>query len=1133
MRRLTLTTAALGLCACLAGAQQSPLIVRVNMPDAAAAIERVPVCATVPSDTVKAWWGAEPPASPPASAVETLADGSMREVAVQIAQVEPGLMRLCALLPSQPAGARELRVYRGRALPAQLAGATPVEGRPVTVVHDPQGVVRVTNPSYSITHDPAKMGGLPSSIQFAPTSKVFDTYLLNDRIFAKGVGAYWLRNDPEPEVELLAEGPVFAELRVRARYLSEGGGPESQAYAVYHFRYYGDLPLIEVQADCFQEPATFWNELHLLEINFKDDIFTQFVSANPVQQGVFDDDKSVTRGSEWGALVDGESALAILGRVYFYDGKNDYGRYIHGPSQSWDQTRAGMHAWMWVGAGPDALERIGAAAQVIPVIPQAVVLTSEVAGMLDRLDEAIGRMPEEGMRARYRWMRSLAAEALARAESAPAAGEVIARLVQDAAAGAADPVGGVPPQIAEALIAGDSLGMALRDWRIASLFDMRGAREMLAEPSDVFRVELSAEDGRRLTVGSSGAGDWQSCRMDSGPGAPLTITWREPRREELAGLEVTVSSTGPNDPTAWRIAINNPTPWSIETVTFPTLRLRALGDDATDDTLYYPEGFGRALPVAGLSLYRRTYPSGSCTMQFMALTDDEGGLYLAAQDPTAMTKVLAVSPDGRPGTLLAIEYPAPDASRPGNDFATEWLTVLDAVGGGWFPAARRYRDWVESEAPWWPEPGEYSRSDIPGWLEDTCTWALTGGTSEQVVEPVKAFAEYMGVPTAVHWYNWHEIPFDNDYPHYFPTKPGFAEGVAALQQAGVRVTPYINGRLWDTDTEDFASEGIRWCTKDRQGKPYIEVYGSKQELAPMCPTQEPWRKILEDTVLRLMTECGVDGVYLDQIGAAGPRLCYDASHGHPLAGGCWWVPGYWELLGRLQSEIARVSPEKMLTTESNAEPYAKYFDTYLMCNSLGQGLVPLFPAVYGGKILTFGRYMSTPNFTNPSALAQKQGQLFVWGAQLWWSQPQIVDYPEAAQWLRDLARVRQQVREFFNHGRMVAPPVLEGNEVMVTADWHRREAGDMMVTTPAVLASAWQLEDGRVMIALVNCAEQEMAVTLRLDPLSWHLPLLAKLRVEEVTAGGARNAGVVEGMLEREVRLGPVGVVALVLTPGW
>ena len=135
----------------------------------------------------------------------------------------------------------------------------------------------------------------------------------------------------------------------------------------------------------------------------------------------------------------------------------------------------------------------------------------------------------------------------------------------------------------------------------------------------------------------------------------------------------------------------------------------------------------------------------------------------------------------------------------------------------------------------------------------------------------------------MHWYNWHQIPFDNDYPHYFPTKPGFAEGVRALQSSGTFVMPYINGRLWDTrdrGTEDFEFTRVALpaVTKNEKGQPYIETYGSKEKdgspvrLGVMCPTTELWQSRVRQTVLRLMNECGVKGVYIDQIAAAAPTL---------------------------------------------------------------------------------------------------------------------------------------------------------------------------------------------------------------------------------------------------------------------
>ena len=164
-------------------------------------------------------------------------------------------------------------------------------------------------------------------------------------------------------------------------------------------------------------------------------------------------------------------------------------------------------------------------------------------------------------------------------------------------------------------------------------------------------------------------------------------------------------------------------------------------------------------------------------------------------------------------------------------------------------------------------------------------------------------------PSGFHWYNWHEIPFDNDYPHYFPTKAGFPEAVRELQSANVFVMPYINGRLWDTrdkGSEDFEFTAVAKAavSKNEKGEPYTEVYGSKEadgspvRLGVMCPATQLWQNRVRDIVLRLMNECGVKGVYIDQIAAAAPTLCCDATHGHPLGGGHWWTEGYWKLLER-------------------------------------------------------------------------------------------------------------------------------------------------------------------------------------------------------------------------------------------
>ncbi|MCL5995445.1 MAG: DUF6259 domain-containing protein, partial [Chloroflexi bacterium] len=330
-----------------------------------------------------------------------------------------------------------------------------------------------------------------------------------------------------------------------------------------------------------------------------------------------------------------------------------------------------------------------------------------------------------------------------------------------------------------------------------------------------------------------------------------------------------------------------------------------------------------------------------------------------------------------------------------------------------------------------------------------------------------------------------QIPFDNDYPHYFPTKPGFTEAVHELQQAGVYIMPYINGRLWDTrdrgaEDFEFTRVALPAATKDEHGQPYVESYGSKEAdgspvtLAVMCPTTELWQGRVREIVLRLVNEVGVDSVYIDQVAAAKPTLCMDEMHGHPLGGGHWWNEGYWRLIERIR---AALPARRMLTTECNAEAFIPWFDAYLTWHWQHDGMVPVFPAIYAGTIQTFGRAYGG------DALAQrmKAGQQWVFGEQIGWFNPAIIDEPGMAEFLRHLIRLRWWLRRYFYAGEMLRPPQLRGGDQgrvpAVKADW--QWYGECWVTADAVMTGAWVLRDERKLTLLfVNVSDQPVTAEL-------------------------------------------------------
>ena len=91
---------------------------------------------------------------------------------------------------------------------------------------------------------------------------------------------------------------------------------------------------------------------------------------------------------------------------------------------------------------------------------------------------------------------------------------------------------------------------------------------------------------------------------------------------------------------------------------------------------------------------------------------------------------------------------------------------------------------------------------------------------------------------------------------------------------------------------------------------------------------------------------------------AGPRPCWDKSHGHTLGGGDHWVTGYTEMLRQVR---AAAGGTKILLTESNSEPFMGGINLFLTLVGFSTGdlpgglgptiMVPAFQAVYGCYVL--------------------------------------------------------------------------------------------------------------------------------------------------------------------------------------
>jgi len=591
------------------------------------------------------------------------------------------------------------------------------------------------------------------------------------------------------------------------------------------------------------------------------------------------------------------------------------------------------------------------------------------------------------------------------------------------------------------------------------------------KPSPLWKIAFS--DGKETKeIGSDEA---ELRGAETGESSAVFI-WKIPLDGGSASVTMCIRVHRHDPLSYWTLRAKLPDGWKVTRSDFPMLP----GISASvARKMAAPVGWGLEYDVKPDMGYEANYPSLSCAMQFLAFYGEGHGLYISAQDIHGNHKVFSASASQGSVDCMIRNWPG-IAEKGGNPYEVPFAAAIGVFDGNYYQAAQIYREF-SFKMPW-GKAGPVSKRLIPQWVKDTDLWLMPESEPLKNVELCKKAKEFFGVPISLHWYNWHEIPFDTLYPDYFPAKPHFAEGVKALQAEGFHVMPYINGRLVDPNSKGWTEDHLDKATaRQENGEPYTEVYGSKVPLHPMCPSAAAWQKKVVGLVDELVNECGVDGVYIDQIGAAWPYQCYNPKHGHPLGSGHAWVDGYRKMLNEARKKLPK---NKMLTTEENAECWIDQFDAQLMANTpvSDRKIIPLFPSVYAGRAILFGfQYIGGEDISQSIPFRAKMAQEFIWGAQMGWISINSIMAPDAikeAEFLRDLAKCRCYSHKFLLCGEFLGMIDVRGDNPKLVEDKAGSYQGTYLVDLPAVIASAWRAEDGSIGIAVVNMSDEEHEVEM-------------------------------------------------------
>ena len=600
--------------------------------------------------------------------------------------------------------------------------------------------------------------------------------------------------------------------------------------------------------------------------------------------------------------------------------------------------------------------------------------------------------------------------------------------------------------------------------------------------------------------------------------------WRE---KGVLTVRVTVDLPKDSGIAEWWITVDNESDlWGLWTVKFPLVA----GFPASGMyDIAVPESNWGMLYRAYEGELGSWYPEWTWPAQFLCASRSESSVYMANHDPDGWIKKYYL----KAGERFYFEHYVRGMAVAGSDFSGPYPVAFGVYKGNWFDGCKLYRKWALKHARWTQEGPLSQRESVPRAMKETGLWMLGGGIDDvpDAQDPVLRAKEYFGVPVGFHWYNWHKIAFDNNYPHFFPAKTGFKERARRLAEEGVLTMPYINGWAVDDKIPDYV-RFEPYTVKTQTGNPFARIFGKESgRLTVMCPSAPMWRRTVVELVDRL-ADAGANGVYIDCIASVPPTLCFDTSHGHPAGGGTWWVDGYRRLLSEVQETAHRDGREMTITSECNEEVYMDGVDGYLVWIKRDEREIPMMPAVYSGYTLYFGSPHDLS--TGDRSFRMCQGRDFLWGCQNGWMGAELLneEHRSKAEYLKMIGKYRAAARKYLTYGELAGIIEPENAVPHVTEIWKTQQGIEKNASLPSAMGTVWKSESGTLGFFTANFLDEETTLTYTIHPADFGINTNGKFRVMRVSPEGSYEESVVENSGVRRIdRLMPGEIRMVEIVP--
>lgn len=614
---------------------------------------------------------------------------------------------------------------------------------------------------------------------------------------------------------------------------------------------------------------------------------------------------------------------------------------------------------------------------------------------------------------------------------------------------------------------------------LRAITDKKTGRKFLHGAKEPLFTLTARETGVENFVCVNSASGWKSADAKSSANVH-TITFSD--HVLLEGVTLILTALASLDRITWTVRLHSDNEnYTLYECDYPALSFSA----CTKTKVFFPYGCGEVYNSDRTFETKQNYPSYGASMQYMAIWHEktERGIYYGLHDPApAYKKLYYKKSEGERVACIKATMPLKDIDMPCNGQTLEGEAVWELFDGDWYDAALKYKDFFVSRASWKPEMKDGKRADMPEWLRtNPHWWRKRIKWDETFADELIEVSKDLNLHSPVHLYDWFQIPYDTNYPHYFPAKDVFVPGIRRLQNEGIRVMPYINGRLWDTHDKgkedwQFTSVARPNCTKKMGDKPFLEVYPTSNiELAIMCPSTALWQEKQKEIINTLFEGFGVDAIYIDQIGAAQPYPCEDRNHSHRAGGGTWWIESYRNLLDHAKQTMPK---DGCLTTECTSDPYMKDIHGYLSWIWIKNNQVPAFMVIYNGYVAVFGRnYLYAPDAVGQDILA---AQSLTYGEQMGWILPETYNSLVHKEFYVSCVRARVEFGSFFYDGCLLRSPKIKDKQIIKTTQIKHEAYGGLLEHT-ATFSELWLRNDGKKLLLLINASEKATSACISAD----------------------------------------------------